>query len=500
MKPPLIRKPPQAQVSREKGVTMVLVAVAMVAIIAMAALSIDVVTLYLAREEAQGTADAAALAAAKVLSTSGFTGDPLNVSTDWSLICGGSTSLATRAAKAVANQNAVGSVAPASVTVTYSLPGGLASSTCTALAGLFPVNSLVTVQIQQTSLPTFFSRIWGNSGNTVSATATAEVFNPSNSIPLLSTITPVQPRCVKPWAIPNQDPLHNIVGGVGLCTGGSLGPSGCAKIIGLTDGSIVNKGISLNGSGVGGIVGETFWLNPDCRWSQSPCAMRINPPQANYNNGSGFMRGGTGTSANLVFAPVQVGVTTPVAVPSCATGDVMEEAIGGCDSPENYSCGVPPPTGTNVLDLNRNPDASIATAVSCLIHQTDTSDLTKTSGQDYFSPFGEPSAYPFQILAGASTPLVTSAALPKDTPINTSPSIVSLPIYDETTPLTSGNASNPVTFVGFLQVFINAVDQYGNINVTVLNVSGCGNGSGLNVAGTAVAGTSPVPIRLITPP
>jgi len=47
---------------------MVLVAIAMVAIIAMAALSIDVVTLYLAREEAQRSADAAALGAARVLS------------------------------------------------------------------------------------------------------------------------------------------------------------------------------------------------------------------------------------------------------------------------------------------------------------------------------------------------------------------------------------------------------------------------------------------------
>ncbi len=57
---------------------MVLVALAMVAIIAMAALSIDVITLYLAREEAQRSADAAALAAARVISLSGMTGDPSN--------------------------------------------------------------------------------------------------------------------------------------------------------------------------------------------------------------------------------------------------------------------------------------------------------------------------------------------------------------------------------------------------------------------------------------
>ncbi len=72
MKPPAIRRFRYACPSRRRecGVTMVLVALAMVAIIAMAALSIDVITLYLAREEAQRSADAAALAAARVISLS----------------------------------------------------------------------------------------------------------------------------------------------------------------------------------------------------------------------------------------------------------------------------------------------------------------------------------------------------------------------------------------------------------------------------------------------
>ncbi len=87
---------------------MVLVAVAMVAIIAMAALSIDVITLYLAKQEAQRSADAAALAAAKVLSLSGITGDPTQPHTQLGRICGpddGTNGVATRVAKAVANQN-----------------------------------------------------------------------------------------------------------------------------------------------------------------------------------------------------------------------------------------------------------------------------------------------------------------------------------------------------------------------------------------------------------
>jgi len=65
------------KISRRKnqqGVIITLVAVFMLFVIgAMAALSIDVVTLYTARSEAQLAADAAALAGARVLANSGAT-------------------------------------------------------------------------------------------------------------------------------------------------------------------------------------------------------------------------------------------------------------------------------------------------------------------------------------------------------------------------------------------------------------------------------------------
>src|SRR5262249_33318838 len=50
---------------QERGQTIVLVAIAVVTIIAMAALAIDVVTLYVARAEMQRAADGAALVGAK---------------------------------------------------------------------------------------------------------------------------------------------------------------------------------------------------------------------------------------------------------------------------------------------------------------------------------------------------------------------------------------------------------------------------------------------------
>ena len=88
----------------QRGVTMVLVALAMVAIIAMAALSIDVISLYLVKMEAQRAADAGALAAARVISISGITGDPNNSTASWQPICGGLDRAATQAAIATASQ------------------------------------------------------------------------------------------------------------------------------------------------------------------------------------------------------------------------------------------------------------------------------------------------------------------------------------------------------------------------------------------------------------
>jgi len=122
---------------------MVLVAVAMVAIVAMAALSIDVVTLYLAREEAQRSADAAALAAARVISVSGITStaDPGTDTADWTYIAG-TTGTATKTAQAVGIQNGIGSTAPDSVNVTYSTGGGGSTSDCSSLPKVFAVNPI----------------------------------------------------------------------------------------------------------------------------------------------------------------------------------------------------------------------------------------------------------------------------------------------------------------------------------------------------------------------
>lgn len=483
MKPPAIHRFSRTCRQREHGVTMILVAVAMVAIIAMAALSIDVITLYLAREEAQRSADAAALAAARVISISGLTGDPANNSSSWQAICGGPTSPATLAATAVATQSAVGGTV-ANVSVTYSASGATGGPSCSGLPAAFGVDPLVTVQITRSSLPTFFSRIWGNTGNSISATATAEAFNPSAS-DLVSSggpggVIPVQPSCVKPWMIPNRDPNHPL---------GCTGTLGCNPFVSLADGSIQNRGILPTNPA--GVIGETFNLFADCAAGGACGTLLDNPPQVDSTN----------TSApafppqSLEYLPGLV-QNASVAVPSCAVGTGAnadyEPAVAGCDQSTVYQCGVPIALASpaNAIDLSENPGGTAgdtAIGIACLINQSSAGSL---SGQDVMIT----TAYPYQIKAGTANPNV---AVRGDF-VTSSNSIVSLPIYDDVPLGTILPGTTPVTIVGFLQVFINQVnaDADGSLNVTVLNVAGCGN----DTANRPVTGTSPVPIRLITPP
>ena len=475
---------------------MILVALAMIAIIAMAALSIDVITLYLAREEAQRSADQAALAAARVISLSGMTGDPSNSALSWQAVCGAPNYLASQAATSVGQQNAVGGLA-ATVTVTYSAGTGSPwVSDCSAAPATFGVNPMVKVVLQRPPLPTFFSRIWGNPGNTVSATAVAEALNSSNSgsVGTSGTLIPTQPTCVKPWIVPNRDPLSP------NDTCGQGGGAGCAKFVSLADGSITNKGISLNGTNATGVIGERFWLAPDCVHTGRSCTLRVNPPDGNYYAAS--RRTWLEPPPSLEYLPGQAPTKNPVAISTCASsGSVYEAAVGGCDQSTVYQCGVQssaasPPV---VVDLAENPGAGTndtMNGVTCMIHEGSPVD-TQPDGQDTMNL----SAYPFQILSGTGGPL-TGSGLASGSVITSSNSIVSLPIYDDTqgTGTVNPTGTTNVTVVGFLQVFINSVDQWGNLDVTILNVSGCGNGTGTSVSPGAVAGSSPVPVRLITPP
>jgi hypothetical protein len=462
--------------SKERGFTMALVAVALVVLVAMAALSIDIGTLYQARVEAQRAADAAALTAARVISISGITGDPTNGDGSWSDICGGGPSAATLAAINVAQQNLINGVAPSKITVNYGVgSAGASNTTCVGLGADFAVNPVVQVYVQQATLPTFFARVFSlipggtfsNSG--VSATATAEVFNSSDSETVASskTLIPVAPRCVKPLIVPNSDPV-----------------SGSTFIDDKT-GAITNTGVSQLGSGV---IGESFTLLADCHHGQSDCLQSdgnliVNPPQANYSN-----------APSLQYIPALISGTA-TGVPSCSTANPFQDAIAGCDQSTVYACGTQ--LGANA-DLTENPvnphsaTGDTGTALQCLINAT---GLGANNGQDEI----DTGSFPLQIQAGSDNPLVKNGLVSKNGIITTSSSIVTIPIYDSGAGKLAGTQPQ-VTIVGFLQLFIQYLDGNGHPYVTVLNVSGCGDGKTTTVSSNPIFGTSPVPIRLITPP
>ncbi len=184
------RRGNRLQFRPERGQTLLLVAASIVSIIAMAALAIDLTTLYVARGEIQHAADAAALAGAKAFVDSGVTTSPGSTP-----LQGLAQTMAPAFVTAVVNQNNVSGSPPQQVgapVVNLSLDG----------------NPRITVTLQRTGLPLFFARIWGNSSASVSATATAEAYNPA---PQTSTaiFTPSAPRCIKPLLLPNSDPVQS---------------------------------------------------------------------------------------------------------------------------------------------------------------------------------------------------------------------------------------------------------------------------------------------------
>ena len=470
--------------SDERGFTMALVAVSLLAIIAMAALSIDIGTLYQAKAEAQRAADAAALTAARMISISGITGDPTNGSIDgsWGDVCGGAGSPASLAAIKVAQQNLIGGAAASKVEVYYGTNAGVGTNKdCTGAGAAFGINPVVSVYVQQASLPTFFSRIFslvagGTSSNSgVSATATAEAYNPSGSGSLASGMIPVQPRCVKPWIIPNYD---------------NLNPTLPKYFVDPTTGAVANPGISQLGAGV---IGETFNLNADCTPGAADCLfinghMLNNPPRWNSTPPAG--------PPFLEYVPGLIS-GTPGAVPSgasCSLTAGYQSAVAGCDQSTVYACGT---LAGATADLNENPvnpsavGGDTSTATLCLTNQL-------SGGHDQLAGYPGTLVFPFQIQAGFGSPLVKAGVVNSNDIITTSNSIVTIPIYDNSSGAALLGAGPQVTIIGFLQVFINTVDSFGNVNVTVLNVAGCGNAV---VAGATYAnGTSPVPVRLITPP
>ena len=156
----------------ERGAVLVYVAIAMVALLAFSALTIDAGVKWVARGQAQNAADAGALAGAVALSFD----DPNDLS---------NTGVAKQTARNYALANAVWGVAP-NVDITTDVtfppcPDG-SEDLCIKV-------DVYRNQARQNPLPTFFARIVGVFEQGVVATATAQVN------------TGTATDCLKPWAV-----------------------------------------------------------------------------------------------------------------------------------------------------------------------------------------------------------------------------------------------------------------------------------------------------------
>lgn len=429
---------------QEQGIILTLVAVFMMAVVgAMAALSIDVVTLYTARSEAQLAADGAALAGARVLANSGMTSDP---SADSDNLMANAQTLAKAVAIQVAQSNLVGGRAPVAAN------GEVVATTapCTNLT-----NPCITVQVKRTDLPTFFARIWGSKQLAVSASATAEAYNPSGAEALdLDPPPQVAPTCVKPWLLPNANPVAG--GQIFVPTSGAIRPAAT------------------------GLLGGAAWV-PIARCQDCSAGGGGIPPAI-----AGQYYPGAIEADDF---PV------PTAVPACSAGfNSYQLAVAGC-VPRPIRCG---PTAASAINIDVNPytpnttdrNADTFQAASCLIHYTGANgDSDRIASASPIPP------HPFQFLAGNQNPVVR--AVGKD--VLVSDSLVTIPVINTNAGVTPGTT---VTVIGFLQVFLNptgGVMTPPQIPVTVVNMAGCGTGA----TGTPPIlgnGASPVTVRLISPP
>jgi Flp pilus assembly protein TadG len=429
--------------TNQQGTIIVLVAVFMLFVVgAMAALSIDVTTMYTARSEAQLVADSAALAGARVLANSGATSD----TTDASMPA--AQAVAAKVAKQVAQSSLVGGrylVASAGeVTVGFSGPGCVSPSPNT--------NPYVCVKVR-TDLPTFFARLLGRTQVTVSALATAEAYNPSGA----GGTQPVAPLCVKPWLLPNKDPSS---------PGGKIFDSSTGAITSTTllgwNSITSSGGVPLTSaclSGMNGTCTSPLPVSSTTAWQYFPgedSAFQFPHP----------------TSAHPTCNPA---LTHP-----------YQESVAGCIQLP-ISCSSLTAIPANI-DFAPYPvpgrESDTTDAVTCLTHTT-TNEGDKVTG-----------APPFEFIAGADNPVAIEHPFLAGQSVMVSDSLVTVPVFDDTG-YTSASLNVPI--IGFIQLFLNPdgnPSPFGAVNTTVINLAGCG--TNITTAPIVGNGASPVAVRLIS--
>lgn len=484
--------------SNDRGVTLLIVAASLVVLLGMCALSIDLVAGYLTRVQCQRAADAAALAGAKAFQGSGCT-------TSGCTSGSAAETLATQNAIAVAAQNSVMGLAPTSQTVAtafdYShdvLPSG----------GSGEPQITVTVYRDSThndAMPTFFAKIFGIKSMDVSASATAEAFNPGG------TNTNVGVGCVKPFIVPNCDPNFPVQGG----TAGANSNCQCGA-----GNNGVSTGVMNGDCPVGTPTGYdmSYYVDPstgdplhpdNCVWNSN-----LNEcEQTSGDIGAPWVLHNTDNGAPSQWYTIAF---------NSQSGLEYSQYIREC-APRSVAC-----QGT-LNTLNGKKVGPTDAGIDCLIHscgsggcsgQCPSSGVVNNlpdglnNGQDYMcAPFSLPGAQaqsscpalpttpgsPFPIVTGYNSPYGNTAGQTFDVTTGGSDSLVNVVLYDGQQ-LSPGGGT--VTVQGYMSIFIQDAlhDATGDtIDAVIAQVGGCGTGgSGTTTPdANSPGGGSFIPIRLI---
>lgn len=422
---------------KQRGQTLMLVAVSMVSLLAIAALAVDMGSLYAARGEIQRAADAAALAGAKAFVDSGVTTDPTLQPV--------AQTMAQAYASAAAAQNLVsGAAAQFSTSPSFDFT-------------TYPGNPRISVTLERTGLPLFFARIWGGQFASVSASAIAEAYNPAYSQSNTKSFLPTAPKCVKPFLVPNNDSA----------------PAPTSPIyVDPSSGAPEPAALSL--------IGRSLPLVSACRTGGRGCIL---PP------GQTAPRKGQ-------YLPLEVSgphqYCSALSSPGCSgAGSDFQQSIQCCDG----SAFAFPQCGQSATlaawDPSVNPNHAsgpVENGLQCLIHTTSGSNQQDTlDASQFVSGTGpvliSPGPYSQSLYGLQPTDLMA-----------TSDSIITVPLFDNHDPELPGS----VTIVGFLELFVTDVGsgaQSGNFSAVILNISGCGQAMGPGAI--SAGGISAIAVRLV---
>jgi hypothetical protein len=429
---------PAAKFSSDRGVSILITAVAMIFVLGMAGLGVDLASLYVARNQAQRAADAAALAGAQWWSTHSCTSPtPSTISLD----CQANARLQ---AQAVGEKNPIAGVKPdIDLNTDITFP---------SLSTNDPQIRVVAARnaAHDNAMPTFFVKIFGISTVNVSASATAEAYNGGGS-------TPVGSKCVKPWLLPD-----------------------CDSSTTLTDPNTYCRDPNTNAVDGGhyasdpAIVGQVISIKPG------------DP---------------TAASAPSEFYPVYVQGDAPDVntCPTCAKTQTSSGSQSGDYYRESIECCVQNPIvcGTaTVSSVNGNMVGPTNHGVECLIQQGN----GNSGGQDTYDPLTGIMTAGTNNRYGLTGPISDSDSV-ITIPIYDGQILCPGGSNGGGTPALC-QTSATITVTGFMKVFIQKVDNpQATVYAYVMSITQCSSGGASGGGSTpapiiAAAGT-PVPVRLI---